>query len=438
MKGIGRGHGHGAGRSPPPRCAAGCVLPGPYTGRRVTLAYSRIEAMPTPGTFVFQEYFLTTTIDWSEDRTAYSARWHSENASPAPGRIVVVDDRTTANTAHRLAGAGTGLLWRGDYHNARQLVRALERRRQRGPGAAVTGSDPASLFLGQRAVRAARAELLGRVLVLLEPGYTLGLRRAPEVRAACAHAYGTAADGPAAGGTERVCVSLPELLGVLSAYQWHLQGVEIPALGDRIYPDYGVFSPVRGEYIDLVARAPLPPGCARPRVFDLGTGTGVLAAVLARRGARVVATDINPRAVRCARTNLERLGVEARVVEADLWPDGRADLVVCNPPWLPARPNSALELGIYDQDSAVLRRFLSGLPDHLTPGGEGWLILSDLAERLGLRARDELRTLIAAAGLRVAGRYDTSPRHPRATDAADPLHEARRQEITSLWRLIPV
>ncbi|MFD4402207.1 methyltransferase [Nocardia sp. NPDC058499] len=379
-----------------------------------------------------------TIIGWTEHESTFSARWHSENASPAPARIVVIDDSTTANAAHRLAKAGTGLLWRGDYHNARQLIRAMERRRQRRPHAAVTGSDLASLFERQRVERAARAELLGRVLVVLEPGYQLGLRRAPDVRGACEHAYGTAPDGPAAGGTEPICVSLPELLGVLSAHQWHLRGVDIPALDARIHPDYGVFSPVRGEYIDLVARAPLPPDREQPQVFDLGTGTGVLAAVLAHRGARVVATDINPRAVNCARANLHRLGIadRARVVEADLWPTGRADLVVCNPPWLPARPTSTLELGIYDQDSDMLRRFLRGLPDHLTPGGEGWLILSDLAERLGLRGRDELRTHIAEAGLRVAGRYDTSPQHPKATDAADPLHEARRQEITSLWRLV--
>ncbi|MEU4312079.1 class I SAM-dependent methyltransferase [Nocardia sp. NPDC024068] len=381
-----------------------------------------------------------STISWNENGSAFSARWHSENASPAPARVVVVDDRTTANAAHRLARAETGLLWRGDFHNARQLIRALERRHQRGPRAGAGGSDVASLFEGHRARRAARAELLGRLLVVLEPGYSLGLRRAPDVRKACDHAYGAPAEDPAGSGTGRTCVSLPELLGVLSAYQWHLKGVHIPALDAHIYPDYGVFSPVRGEYVDLVARAPLPSGAEQPLVFDLGTGTGVLAAVLARRGAQVVATDINRRAVTCARANLRRLGVadRARVVEADLWPDGRADLVVCNPPWLPAQPTSALELGIYDPGSDMLRRFLNGLPDHLTPGGEGWLVLSDLAERLGLRTRDELLTRIADAGLRVAARYDTSPRHPRASDPADPLHEARRHEVTSLWRLVPI
>jgi hypothetical protein len=83
----------------------------------------------------------------------------------------------------------------------------------------------------------------------------------------------------------------------------------------------------------------------------------------------------------------------------------------------------------------MLRGFLGGLVAHLSPGGEGWLILSDLAEHLGLRSRAELLALIDGAGLRVLGRSDIRPRHPRAADAADPLHAARAAEVTSLWRL---
>lgn len=37
----------------------------------------------------------------------------------------------------------------------------------------------------------------------------------------------------------------------------------------------------------------------------------------------------------------------------------------------------------------MLRGFLDGLTAHLAPGGEGWLVLSDLAERLELRGRGE-------------------------------------------------
>lgn len=366
-----------------------------------------------------------TTISWSENGSSNSARWHSENSAPAPVSVVVVDDRTTAKAAHRTAEAGTAMLWRGDFHAARRLVQDLDRRLRRRPE---PEGDAASLFRAHRAARAERAELLGRVLVVLEPDRTLALDRAPDVREACLHAY-----GPPTG--EPMCVSVPELLGVVSAHQWHEKGVDVPALGERIHPDYGVFAPVRSEYVDLVAEAPLP--AEPPVAFDLGTGTGVLAAVLGRRGARVVATDINPRAVACARANLHRLGLAERVTveETDLWPSGRADVVVCNPPWIPARPTSALELGVYDQDSDMLHRFIDGLREHLNPGGEGWLVLSDLAERLGLRTRAALLDRIAAAGLEVRDRYDTAPSHPKASDTTDPLHQARRDEITSLWRL---
>jgi methylase of polypeptide subunit release factors len=163
-----------------------------------------------------------------------------------------------------------------------------------------------------------------------------------------------------------------------------------------------------------------------------------LAAVLARRGIRhVVATDLEARALVCARANLERLGYAAQVdiEEADLFPQGRAALVVCNPPWLPARPSSALERGIYDPDSRMLKGFLNALPGHLAPAGEGWLILSDLAELLGLRSRDELLAAFDSAQLQVLGRQDIQPRHSKATDERDPLHWARAAEVTSLWRL---
>jgi 16S rRNA U516 pseudouridylate synthase RsuA-like enzyme len=84
----------------------------------------------------------------------------------------------------------------------------------------------------------------------------------------------------------------------------------------------------------------------------------------------------------------------------------------------------------------MLRGFLQGLREHLAPHGEGWLILSDLAEHLGLRSRAELEHWIAAAGVRVAGRLDTRPQHRRVHDQSDPLHAARTREVTSLWRLV--
>ena len=392
-----------------------------------------------------------TTVSWTENGVERRAGWRPENGATPPRDMVVVDDDIAADAALTLARSGTGILWRGDFHNARQLHAALDRRlqKQADKQAAKRASRTSSvasltdLFHVTRLARSQRAGILGKILLELEPDYTIRLRRAPDVRAACEHAYGSSdADGsPVADVSgESVLVSLPELLGVISAYEWHQTGIEVAALGDRIHPAYGVFAPTRDEYLDLVADAAWPDGVDRPTVMDLGTGTGVLAAILARRGARrVVATDINPRAVRCARDNVDRLGLADRVVveQADLWPasDEMADVVVCNPPWIPGRPTSALEQGIYDPKSDVLHRYLAGLADRLTPGGEGWLILSDLAELLGLRTRQELLRRISEAGLVVVDTIDTAARHSRAADDTDPLHAARSRERTSLWRL---
>ena len=172
--------------------------------------------------------------------------------------------------------------------------------------------------------------------------------------------------------------------------------------------------------------------------FDIGTGTGVLAAALALRGIqRIVATDMDSRALACARDNLTRLNLihQVELVQTDLFPAGQAALIVCNPPWIAARPSSPLEHAIFDPESRMLRRFLHGLSTHLLPGGEGWLILSDLAEHLGLRTREQLLQMIDAGGLNVLSRIDTKPHHPRVSDVNDLLHAARAAESTSLWRL---
>ena len=272
-----------------------------------------------------------------------------------------------------------------------------------------------------------RAHTLGMLVLPFEADYAVPLRRAPDVRQACAEAYGV--------GTHAFVGSLRELLGVIGAHEWRKKGVKVPALDARIHPHYGVFAPIRGEYVGLVAGAVLP---ADSLAFDIGTGTGVLAAVLARRGVkRIVGTDSDPRALACARDNLERLGLLGHVelVQQDFFPSGRAPLVVCNPPWIPALPSSSLENAIFDPESRMLRGFLRGLADHLEPAGEGWLILSDLAEHLGLRSRAELLGMIDAAGLKVLDRKDVRPEHPKARDEGDPLHAARSAEVTSLWRL---
>ena len=83
----------------------------------------------------------------------------------------------------------------------------------------------------------------------------------------------------------------------------------------------------------------------------------------------------------------------------------------------------------------MLRGFLGGLAAHLAPGGEAWLVLSDLAEHLQLRSREQLLAMFASAALEVIARSEAKPAHRKSAAVHDPLHHARAAEVTSLWRL---
>ena len=383
---------------------------------------------------------VATTIAWQENGHPCEDEWRSERGALAPKRVVLADDTLSADSAYRLACAGTGMLWRGDFQNARLLLQALARRcdapkkirraSQTHPEVSHTSEENFHLH---RQAQSQRARTLSMILIQVNPDRQISLRRAPDWRGAMNEAWGPA-------GTTGCVASLRELLGLVGAHEWHQKGMEISALGsapnNRIYPSYGVFSPVRGEYIQLVAAAPLP---STELAFDIGVGTGVLSAVLAKRGVkRVVGTDLDPRAMACAKENIQRLGLNSKVelTQTDLFPEGKAPLIVCNPPWLPARASAPIERAIYDENSGMLKGFLAGLAAHLAPKGEGWLILSDLAEHLGLRTRAELEEWIAAGGLKVISKTDIKAEHKKAQDETDPLHTARAAELTSLWRLI--
>ena len=388
-------------------------------------------------------------VQWHENGNLRQACWLSESNQAAPARIVVIDDTTSADEAYRLACAGTSMLWHGDFQNARQLLQALTRRIERSEERKISKAAKAhqsekpiteplatskkipNLFHQQRQAQAQRSRLLSRLLLALDAGYISPLRRAPDVSAACTAAFGEL--------DESCLISFRDLQGALGAAGWRAKGVPIANLGLSIFPHYGVFAPTRHEYVQLLLDAPLPNQA--DIAFDIGTGTGLLAIVLAQRGVKqIIATDLNPRALACAHENFERLALSnVQLQQADLYPTDvpLTNLIVCNPPWLPAKPTSPLEFAVYDANSAMLRGFLQGATQYLAEQGEIWLILSDLAEHLQLRSRDELLGWFADARLAVKYRLDTTPKHNRSQDNSDPLFAARSSEITSLWCLVP-
>lgn len=143
----------------------------------------------------------------------------------------------------------------------------------------------------------------------------------------------------------------------------------------------GVFNPKlfrSGEFLAAAAADPalVPHGCT---VLDLGTGSGAAAIAAAARAARVVAVDINPVAVDCARLNVQRNGVAARVDvrHGDLFDPVAGERfyrVLFNPPFFRGVPRDMADAAWRAPD--VAERFAAGLAEHLEPGGQALVVLS--------------------------------------------------------------
>ncbi len=115
------------------------------------------------------------------------------------------------------------------------------------------------------------------------------------------------------------------------------------------------------------------------RVLDMGTGSGIGAVFAAQISREVLAVDINPEAVRCARINVLLNCVDDRVqvVQSDLFaavPGQRFDVVLFNPPFFHGQARD-LEDHAWRSENTV-ERFAAALRDHLTPTGFALVILS--------------------------------------------------------------
>jgi len=157
-------------------------------------------------------------------------------------------------------------------------------------------------------------------------------------------------------------------------------------------------------------------GFERPRIVDLGTGSGIVAVVLARRcpRAEVTAVDVSAAALDVARANAATHGVSIRFLEGDWYAplgDERFDLIVSNPPYvaegdphlalngLPFEPPHALTDGIAGGDGlACIRRLVGEASCHLHSGG--WLLMEH-----GYDQAVEVRRLLETAGFADVGSW---------------------------------
>lgn len=164
--------------------------------------------------------------------------------------------------------------------------------------------------------------------------------------------------------------------------------------GETFKVDPGVYEPAEDTFL-LADKLNARPS---EHVLELGTGCGMLAILAAKIGAKVTATDINPAALECARANSIAHGVVDRINFrlGDLFEpvaDECFNLVIFNPPYLPVRPEEALD-GMFDRaweagpdGRAIIDPFLEELPNHLMKGGRALFVqssLSDIAKTINM------------------------------------------------------
>jgi release factor glutamine methyltransferase len=128
------------------------------------------------------------------------------------------------------------------------------------------------------------------------------------------------------------------------------------------------------------------------RILDMGTGSGILAAYCARRGADVTASDIDVDAIKTLELTTDRMGISIKLVTCDLFSKihERFDIAVFNPPYLPSSTIGDRTTDGGKGGTEVISRFLSELAQHLVENGRGILVISSLndPERLMMRHPD--------------------------------------------------
>lgn len=208
------------------------------------------------------------------------------------------------------------------------------------------------------------------------------------------------------------------------ACEWQKKGVEISALNrKRIRPMYRVWAPTSQEYINMLATY-LTAEPLTGQALDIGCGTGVLAFLLAQHGLKVTALDCHVESVDCTRLNAAELGFEVQVLQGDIADSlelPQYNVIVCNPPWLPASKEGRGMLlpGLFDEDERMLQGCLRFAGTHLEAAGRLLLVYSDLASLIGLQSADRIQQLCAVNGLKVHAIQ--SQKNTRTVDSSDPF-----------------
>lgn len=256
----------------------------------------------------------------------------------------------------------------------------------------------------------------------------------------------TVAKSPSIGWLEKLypdnnhfLLSFPQIQGMNSAWQWYEKGVSIPVLRNKIHPYYGTYFPTRYEHLIVFDNWLKRYEGPKKSAIDVGVGSGVLSLQLVQHGfQKVFATDINPNAIVGLKDFMGTTKL-SRKIELDLgnlfakW-DKPAELIVFNPPWLPALHElDVLDKAIYYEDN-IFPEFFAGAKDRLLPDGKLLFFFSNLAQITDLTAEHPVEKELAEGG-----RFKLERCFKKSVGAASKKTKRtphwRDEETVELWEL---
>ena len=232
---------------------------------------------------------------------------------------------------------------------------------------------PNHSFIEQRAFRSAFKKSSNNILILIQQ-HKLQVKKAP-VFGWLEKLYSDCSD---------FFLPLPQIQGLNSSWQWYKNGIQIPGLRNKIHPYYGVYFPTRFEHLILFDHWLKRYQGAKKTAIDVGIGSGVLSLLMVQRGfQKIYGTDINPNAIIGMAESMAGTKL-AKKIEIDLghlfgtW-EQATELIVFNPPWLPATQElSTLDEAIY-YDEHLFPDFFEAAHKRLLPEGKIVIIFSNIA-----------------------------------------------------------
>ena len=291
---------------------------------------------------------------------------------------------TDVQYAIEVLEGGNPILIIGFYSNGLTLLQELHVHLSR--------KFPNTTFQEQRVYRSEYRKLSNLILVEIV-GHKLAVRKSPSI-GWLEKLYPETSD---------FLLSLPQIQGLNSAWQWYLNGVSVPVLRNKLHPYYGTYFPTRFDHLVLFDNWLKRYEGPKKSAIDVGIGCGVLSLQMIKHGfQKVFGTDTNPNAIVGLAEFMGDTKL-SRKIELDFghlfgrW-EKQTELIVFNPPWLPKLHDlENLDEAIY-YDEKLFPEFFLEAKKRLLPEGKLVLIFSNLAQITNMTEEHPIKKELAEGG----------------------------------------